>query len=287
MSWQALSWAGKIKVGSPAAKSLLILLANFADEAGECYPTFEKLSEMSELSYRAVQDNIGKLESLGLIERKRARNAKGHLGITRYQLCLEVQSVAIHRQQMPVDAQRQEMPVDHRQQMPVASEGEPPATDAGQVNHQPNHQEETQESDEGFEEFWKACPKRQGHNPQKPARVAYARALAEGATPAALLGAARAWAATAGPPSQFIPRVSTWLDDEAWRDLDAQIVEMAGFVNASVFIPREGPGWSAASSAWQKLKGKTSGPIAFYSTQQRADGYYFPKECVLTAEAAA
>lgn len=126
MSWQALAWAGKLTVGSPAAKSLLILLANFADEAGECYPTFEKLSEMSELSYRAVQDNIAKLESLGLIERNRKRNALGHLGITRYRLCLDVQSVATHRQEMPVEPPATDSsgpPADnsisHRQQVPV------------------------------------------------------------------------------------------------------------------------------------------------------------------------
>lgn len=129
MSWQALSWAGKIKVGSPAAKSLLILLANFADEAGECYPTYDKLSEMSELSYRAVQGNIAKLESLGLIERKRDRLPNGTLGVTRYRLCLHVLSVTTHRQEMPVAppaADSGSPPADnsisHRQELPVNKE---------------------------------------------------------------------------------------------------------------------------------------------------------------------
>ena len=135
MSWQALSWAGKLTVGSPAAKSLLILLANFADEAGECYPTFEKLSEMSELSYRAVQDNIGKLEKLGLIARTRKRNPDGTLGVTRYTLCLDVETVTSHRQEMPVEPVEGDAggpPADnstsHRQELPV------------KYNHQDNHQ---------------------------------------------------------------------------------------------------------------------------------------------------
>lgn len=129
MSWQALSWAGKIKVGSPAAKSLLILLANFADEAGECYPTYEKLSEMSELSYRAVQDNIAKLENLGLIERRRDRLPNGTLGVSRYRLCLHVLSVTTHRQEMPVEPPASDAgspPADndisHRQELPVNKE---------------------------------------------------------------------------------------------------------------------------------------------------------------------
>lgn len=135
MSWQALAWAGKLTVGSPAAKSLLILLANFADEAGECFPTFKKLSEISELSERAVQNNIQRLEDAGLIVRSRKRNDNGTLGSTRYRLCLEVTLVSIQKHDVPVEPEAPNAggpqapnDADHKHEVPV------------KYIHQNNHQ---------------------------------------------------------------------------------------------------------------------------------------------------
>lgn len=75
---------------------------------------------------------------------------------------------------------------------------------------------------EGFAEFWGAYPKRDGGNPRKPASDKFATALRKGATPEAMLAAARAYAGECersgktGTP--YVAQAVTWLNQERWRD---------------------------------------------------------------------
>jgi hypothetical protein len=50
MSWQATAWAEKQVTGSPARKVLLLVLANYADEDGICWPSQETLAKGTEQS---------------------------------------------------------------------------------------------------------------------------------------------------------------------------------------------------------------------------------------------
>lgn len=145
MSWQALNWAGDLTLGSPTAKTLLILLANFADEEGECFPSHEKLQKISEFSARAVQINMNKLEEWGLIARKRDRNDDGTLGRTRYRLCL-------HIKQKHIDGIHQhDMPVVKNDHPPAPDAPEPPARGAGQDNLQEDNHQSTPIAPKGAE----------------------------------------------------------------------------------------------------------------------------------------
>ncbi|WP_238272309.1 DUF1376 domain-containing protein [Methylobacterium cerastii] len=69
---------------------------------------------------------------------------------------------------------------------------------------------------DGFAEFWQAYPKRDGDNPRKTAVRAYAKAVRDGAEPAAILRAVRAYAAelrTKGRiGSEFVAQATTWLN---------------------------------------------------------------------------
>lgn len=137
MSWEALTWASneKMKLGSPTARGLLILLANYADEEGKCFPSHEKLQKVTEFSARAVQLNMNKLEEWGLIERKRERNDDGTLGRTRYRLCLEKNPATISADH------KHDVPVAENDHPPAPDAGGPPARGAGQDNHhEDNHQ---------------------------------------------------------------------------------------------------------------------------------------------------
>ena len=67
MSIEAMNWALSQKAGSPAAKSVLLILANRADNRGVCWPGLNGIAKQTELSKRAVINNIRKLENLGLI----------------------------------------------------------------------------------------------------------------------------------------------------------------------------------------------------------------------------
>ena len=67
MSLDAIQWALRTEAPSAAAKLVLIVLADFADERGECWPTIPKLLAATQLSEESVRDQIGKLRDSGLI----------------------------------------------------------------------------------------------------------------------------------------------------------------------------------------------------------------------------
>lgn len=69
MSVEALSWSFKTDAGDASAKLVLLVLANFADEDGRCWPSQKVLGQRSHLSDRTVRDALGRLEERGLITR--------------------------------------------------------------------------------------------------------------------------------------------------------------------------------------------------------------------------
>ena len=69
MSGAAITWAAGHKVGSPAGKAVLLMLANHANERHQCWPSSSALAESTELTKRTVLTQLAHLESLGLITR--------------------------------------------------------------------------------------------------------------------------------------------------------------------------------------------------------------------------
>jgi uncharacterized protein YdaU (DUF1376 family) len=69
-----------------------------------------------------------------------------------------------------------------------------------------------------FAEFWAAYPKRDGDNPRKTAARAYAKVIRQGAKPAALMAAVKAYAAELAAKdrigTEFVAQASTWLNQE-------------------------------------------------------------------------
>lgn len=77
MSIQAVAWAISQRVGSPTGKALLICLANYANEKGECWPSQTTIAREAELGERATRDWLQKLETQGLITRTRRNRRDG------------------------------------------------------------------------------------------------------------------------------------------------------------------------------------------------------------------
>ena len=63
MSWSALAWATDSDVGSSAAKFILILLANKADENFSCYPSIRTLMAESNAGRSTVLRALRDLEA--------------------------------------------------------------------------------------------------------------------------------------------------------------------------------------------------------------------------------
>lgn len=68
MSWQALGWATKCRVGDDGEKLLLIMLANYANEDGESWYSQERLSFDTEIPVRTLRRRLQALEEKGFIQ---------------------------------------------------------------------------------------------------------------------------------------------------------------------------------------------------------------------------
>lgn len=77
MSWQATAWAERQTTGSPSRKALLLVMANYADQDGFCWPSQETLAAGAEISLDTVQRQSKKLHEMELIKIERLPKRRG------------------------------------------------------------------------------------------------------------------------------------------------------------------------------------------------------------------
>lgn len=95
MSVQAITWALDQRTGKPSGKLLLLALANYANSAGECWPSLQTLMADTELSRRTVIHWIGELERCGLVAVRRRKGADGQQQTNYYILAIGGAAVTI------------------------------------------------------------------------------------------------------------------------------------------------------------------------------------------------
>jgi hypothetical protein len=86
MSWRATAWAEKQKTGAPGCKLLLLVLANYANDKGFCWPSQETLAKGTEQSLDAIQRHARRLEAGGFLTISRQPRAGGRWPALSYQL---------------------------------------------------------------------------------------------------------------------------------------------------------------------------------------------------------
>lgn len=84
MSFQAMAWASKVNTDSSISKLLLLMIANYANEKGEAYPSQEHLAKLCQCSRRSVVRHINKLEKDKFISIRKEKN--GAYGFNLYTL---------------------------------------------------------------------------------------------------------------------------------------------------------------------------------------------------------
>lgn len=77
MSFQAMAWAVEQKTGSTIGKAILLMLANYADSDGRCFPSYERIANDCECSRRSVISWVDRLEQLGLLKKEVRRRKDG------------------------------------------------------------------------------------------------------------------------------------------------------------------------------------------------------------------
>lgn len=73
MSIRAMAWAREQKTGSPGAKLVLMVLAEFADEAGYAYPSQATIAEVSEQGVSTVRRHLDAMEGVFIVRHERRR----------------------------------------------------------------------------------------------------------------------------------------------------------------------------------------------------------------------
>lgn len=79
MSWKASAWAKEQRLGSPAAKSILMCLADYADPEGfiKGWASQAELADAAEVSERTAREWLQRLEDWGLLSRERQQRPSG------------------------------------------------------------------------------------------------------------------------------------------------------------------------------------------------------------------
>lgn len=72
----------ELKTGNATAKAVLLRLADYANDAGECFPSTTRIADELELSRQAVSNAIKRLESIGLIKISRETGRHNYYQVT-------------------------------------------------------------------------------------------------------------------------------------------------------------------------------------------------------------
>lgn len=78
MSFTQMAKAKPIKVGNSGRKLVLMMLADISDDSGRCFPSYQHLADVCEMSRRSVITHISKLEEDGYLKVTH-RKLKGEL----------------------------------------------------------------------------------------------------------------------------------------------------------------------------------------------------------------
>jgi len=207
MSYPAMAWARTIKTGSATNKSVLLAVANYANEDGVCWPSQERLAEDTELSRRSIVRALDDLEAAGHITRERRHRSDGSrkTDLITLRLCdTKAPSKNTQSDTAPIQGDTVSKPKCHN----VTAE----------PFIEPTIEPSSISSDDEFEEFWAAYPKRP-NNPKKPAKLKYMAARKRGVPHDVIMAGVNAYAQIrANEDPKFTKLAETWLNKECWQD---------------------------------------------------------------------
>lgn len=210
---------------SPSQKAVLIALADQANDDGVCWPSVGTISERTCLSERAVQDALKWLQRAGVVFREYRQNTSTCYTITPSRFDPAKAPAASKRTTSrganaapPANAAPVQMP------HPTPANAAPPGANAAPLgvqmphpNRQLNHQRTVNEpSDELFDAFWSAWPRREA---KADAKKAWKQIKPSQEVLAAILADVRMrLAEKIWDNPKFIPLPATYLRGKRWED---------------------------------------------------------------------
>lgn len=232
MSHVATNWAFTQRGLKPATKLVLLVLADCHNPAYGCFPSQAFLAHECEMSRAGVNVHLDHLEQLGLIIRVRTFDAETkRRKSTRYRLAFEADFKDENATEAGADDPEKAMSrIQTRPPKAMSRKQQKPCPDFTQSHVQnldtnlvseplrePCVGDAAKDLEiEGFEEFWKACPR-----PRNRARCAQllADALEDGVRLEVVVQAMQRYRAdNAGNQPMYLAYADNWLAEKRWQD---------------------------------------------------------------------
>lgn len=214
----------KRKVGSPTRKGILMFMASCASDDGSgVWTSKATMSRDLEMGKRTVQVSIDDLAMQGLISEVGTRRCANGFTIE-YRLNLDairaLETTKSDRSKAAETTGAGDAPVQDVH--PTGAGGAPQDVQDVHPNHPLTIQEPVcsadaaQHTHPAFDEYWKAYPRPKDRD--GTAR-AFAKVVADGADPAAIIAGAKAYAAEEkGNGQQYLKHSANWLKAQGWLD---------------------------------------------------------------------
>ncbi|MDE4918175.1 helix-turn-helix protein [Cupriavidus metallidurans] len=224
----------------PTQKSVLISLADNANDQGVCWPSIPTISRRTCFSERAVQNAIKWLERYHLLKADRSNGRHTSYTLTPGEYLMETPAADAPAQQMhgrrkfagaadaPTPAGNAGVPPQQVRQPPqqVPSNRKEPSTEpSGNRQRASAKSGKTAKTPALFERLWLAYPRKQG---KADAEKAFGKLAADEALLEQMLAAIAVQAASAEwreEGGKFIPHCSTWLNGQRWLDEGVTVAE--------------------------------------------------------------
>lgn len=193
----------------PGEKLVLLALADFANDAGECWPSMEGIARKSSMTERGVRKIVRKLEDAGLVQ---TNVGGGRFGCSVYYLKPGTSFPPEHRSPRNVSAETRNV---------SAQNPEPRSPEPSRTIKEPSYTPLPPKGgyDEGFEAFWEIYPRKVGKG---QAAKAFARKVKQFGIDAVMDGLRRHLpglnAQNKGPGQDYRPHPATWLNGDRFND---------------------------------------------------------------------
>jgi hypothetical protein len=190
MSIECLNQALKIEGLTPTKKLILVLLANYADEKGTCYPSYKHIAKIVGLkTVKGIQKAIKEFEELGLLKIEHRILENGSYTSNKYHLMLG----GFLKDPTPIKV---------------------PSLGSLETNNTKDNTKTINVNLDIFEEFWKIYPRKVG----KKSALKIFYKYNEKNYKKIIFGAKCFAKENIENDIKYIPHPTTWLNQERWVD---------------------------------------------------------------------
>ena len=196
MSFQAMSWAAEQNCPSSVSKLVLLMLANYANDRHQTYPSYKKLAELCACNERTVMRAIKQLKEINLLTVTKRYGDDGKQTSNTFTLCVRG---------------------DKKDRVRVTKTTPNTIRDIHNNNNVGRGDKYTSE----FLEWWNLYPRKDGSKAK--AFESWKKATSKFIEMSDLLSATKKFKQScSGQEKAYIPHATTWLNQKRWETVSVE-----------------------------------------------------------------